>query len=118
LPARRSVAESDAYRQRVGAERAAVYLASVAGAEQASVFDTLTGQGWLVGGLYWLGRAYSQVAAGEASVEEALDAAQKTAEAYRACVVERDAVSREKEWQACLLEVDPSIPAFLFNQGG
>ena len=117
LPARRSVAESDAYRQQVGAERAAVYLASVTGAERASVFDILTGQGWLSGGIYWLGRAYDQVAAGEASIEEALDAAQKMADDYRACVILKDAVSNDEEWQACLLEVDPSLPAFLFNQG-
>ena len=116
LPARRSVAESDAYRQQVGDERAAVYLASVAGAEHASVFDSLTGQGWLVGGMYWLGRAYSQVVAGEASVEEALNAAQRISDDYRACVVVNDAVSDPKEWRACLLEVDPTLPAFLFGQ--
>jgi multiple sugar transport system substrate-binding protein len=116
LPARRSVAESDAYRQQVGAERAAVYLASVAGAERPSVFDVLTGQGWLAGGMYWLGRAYSQVADGEASVEEALNAAQTMFDDYRACVVVKDAVSKQDEWQACLLEVDPTLPAFLFGQ--
>jgi len=115
LPARRSVAESDAYRQRVGAERATVYQASVAGAEGAS--DIFAGESWMgTAGVLWLGRAYDQVANGEASVEEALNAAQKMADDYRACVVVKDAVSDQDEWQACLLEVDPSIPAFLFNQ--
>jgi multiple sugar transport system substrate-binding protein len=118
LPARRSVAESDTYRQQVGAERAAVYLASIADSEHASVFDTMTGQGWLSGGIYWLGRAYSQAAAGDASIEGALDDAQKIAENYRACVIAKDAVSNQEDWQACLLEVDPTLPAFLFNQGG
>ena len=116
LPAHRSVAESDAYRQQVGAERAAVYQASVAGAEHASVFDILTGQGWLSGGLYWLGRAYSQIVAGEAGVEEALNAAQRISDDYRACVVAQDAITDQDEWQACLLEVDPTLPAFLFGQ--
>ena len=116
LPARRSVAESDAYRQQVGDERAVVYLASVAGAEHASVFDILTGQGWLTGGMYWLGRAYSQVAAGETSVEEALNAAQRMFDDYRACVVVNDAISDQDEWTACLLEADPTLPAFLFGQ--
>lgn len=116
LPARRSVAESDAYRQQVGAERAAVYRASVAGAEHASVFDILTGQGWLSGGMYWLGRAYSQVVAGEASVEEALNAAQRMFDDYRACVVVNDAISDQDKWRACLLEVDSTWPAFLFGQ--
>jgi multiple sugar transport system substrate-binding protein len=117
LPARRSVAESGAYRQQMGDERAAVYQASVAGAEHPSVFDILTGQGWLSGGMYWLGRAYSQVVADEASVEEALDAAQKMSEDYHACVVLNDAISDEQAWQACMQEVDPTLPGFLFSQG-
>ena len=116
MPARRSIAESDAYRQQVGAEWAAVYQASVTGAEHASVFDILTGQGWLSGGMYWLGRAYSQVVAGEASVEEALNDAQRISDDYRACVVLNDAISDPDKWQACLLEADPSLPAFLFGQ--
>jgi multiple sugar transport system substrate-binding protein len=117
LPARRSVAETEAFREQVGDERAAVYLASVAGAERASVFDTLTGEAWLAGGIYWLGRAYDQVVNEQASVEAALDAAQKMAEDYRACVIVDDAISDEAAWQACMQEVDPSLPAFLFNQG-
>jgi ABC-type glycerol-3-phosphate transport system substrate-binding protein len=118
FPSRRSVAESDAYRQEVGAERAAVYEASVAGAERASVFDILTGQGWLSGGLYWLGRAYDQAVKGEASVEEALNAAQRISDDYRACVVVKDAIANQKEWMACMQEVDPTLPAVLFGQGG
>jgi multiple sugar transport system substrate-binding protein len=117
LPARRSVAETDGYREQVGDERADVYLASVAGAERASVFDTLTGEAWLAGGIYWLGRAYDQVVNEQASVEAALDAAQNMAEDYRACVIVDDAISDEAAWQACMQEVDPSLPAFLFNQG-
>jgi hypothetical protein len=66
--------------------------------------------------VYWLGRAYSQVVDGEASVEEALNAAQRMFDDYRACVIVKDAVSDQDEWQACLLEVDPSLPAFLFGQ--
>ncbi len=118
FPSRLSVAESDAFRQQVGAERAEVYHASIAGAERASVFDILTGQGWLSGGLYWLGRAYSQAVEGEASVEEALNAAQKMSEDYRACVVVEEAIADQKKWLACMQEVDPTLPAFLFNQGG
>ncbi len=66
---------------------------------------------------YWLGRAYSQVVAGEASVEEALNAAQRISDDYRACVVVKDAISDQNEWQACMQEVDPTLPSFLFSQG-
>jgi hypothetical protein len=66
--------------------------------------------------MYWLGRAYSQAVADETSVEEALDVAQKMFDDYQACVALSDAVSNQDQWQACMLEVDPSIPAFLFNQ--
>ena len=116
LPARRSVAESSAYRQRVGAERAATYQASVAGAEQSSVFDTFAGESWLAGGIVWLGRAYDRVVDGETSVEEALKAVQRLADDYRACVIARDAFSDQEEWQSCMQEVDPTLPDFLFNQ--
>jgi multiple sugar transport system substrate-binding protein len=118
LPARRSVAESDAYRQRVGAERAAAYQASVIGTEQASGFDIFSGQSWLGGGVIWLGRAYDQVVNDEASPEEALNAAQRLADDYRACIVAKDAFSDQEAWQACMLEVDSSLPDFLFNQSG
>jgi multiple sugar transport system substrate-binding protein len=117
LPARRSVAESDAYRQRVGAEQAAVYQACVAGAGRASGFDLFAGEEWLSGGILWLGRAYDQVVNGEASVEEALNAAQKMADDYRACVITKDAFSDGEAQQACMQEVDPTLPDLLFNQG-
>jgi ABC-type glycerol-3-phosphate transport system substrate-binding protein len=116
LPARRSVAESEEYEQQVGQEWAEVYRASVAGAESASVFDVLTGEAWLAGGIYWLGRAYEQVVNDQVSVEAALDAAQEMADDYRACVVAGDAVDDEQGWQACMQEVDPSLPSYLFSQ--
>jgi multiple sugar transport system substrate-binding protein len=116
LPARRSVAESEAFVQQVGQEWAEVYKASVAGAKHASVFDTLTGEAWLSGGIYWMGRAYEQVVNEQVSVEAALDAAQQMSDDYRACVVLNDAVNDEKAWQMCMQEVDPSLPSYLFSQ--
>ena len=113
LPARRSVAESEAYRQGVGDERAAAYLAGMAGDE--SPWLRFSDDGWLWGASYWLFRAYGQVLAGEADVEEALDAAQKMADGYRACVIAREAFFDQAQWQACLKETDPALPQFLFG---
>jgi ABC-type glycerol-3-phosphate transport system substrate-binding protein len=117
LPARRSVAESDAYRQRIGAERAAAYQASVDGLVKSSQFDIFAGESWLGGGILWLGRAYDQAVNEDVSVEEALDAVQQLADDYRACVIANGDFSDQEAWQDCMLEVDPSLPAFLFNQG-
>jgi ABC-type glycerol-3-phosphate transport system substrate-binding protein len=109
LPVRRSVAESEAYRQWVGAERAAAYLASVAGPEQASASQLFAEEAWLREAMHWLYRAYDQVLGGEVSVEAALATAQKLADDYRACVVARDAFSNREGWQACLRETDPDL---------
>jgi ABC-type glycerol-3-phosphate transport system substrate-binding protein len=116
LPSRRSVAESDAYDQRVGAEKAAVYRASAEGAKGATG-DVFEGETWMgTAGSIWLGRAYDQVVNEGASVEEALNAAQKMAEDFRACVIVNDAMSDQEAWQACIKEVDPSVPDFLLGQ--
>jgi multiple sugar transport system substrate-binding protein len=117
LPARRSVAESNEYRQQVGAGRADAYLATVADAEQPSAFEQFSEEEWLGGGIYWLGQAYSQVVEGKASPEEALDAAQKLADDYRACVIAAGDFGQET-WQACAKEIDPTLPDLLFGTGG
>ena len=117
LPARRSVAESNAYRQQVGASRADAYLASVGEGEVPSTFQIFSDEPWLNGALYWLGQAYDQVLTGEATLEEALDTVQALADDYRACVVAADDFST-KSWEGCLKEVDPSLPGFLFTTGG
>ena len=114
LPARRSVAESDAYRQQVGAERADAYLASVGQGEELSAFQIFSEEEWLGGALFWLGQAYGDVIDGEASVEEALDTAQKMADDYRACVVAAGDFG-QKTWQACVKEIDPTLPDYLFG---
>jgi multiple sugar transport system substrate-binding protein len=116
LPARRSVAESDAYRQQVGAERATAYLASVAEADLPSLYSWFTEKAaWLGGTTVWLSQAYGRVLEGDASVEEALAAAQKLADDFRACIITRDAFSDQEEWQACMKETDPSLPDFMFG---
>ncbi len=114
LPARRSVAESDAYRQQVGAERADAYLASVGEGEEPSTFQIFSEEGWLGGALFWLGQAYGDVIDGEASVEEALDTAQRMADDYRACVAAAGDYGQQT-WQACVKEIDPTLPDYLFG---
>jgi multiple sugar transport system substrate-binding protein len=116
LPARRSVAESEAFRQQVGAERAEAYVASISESEEQSAFQILTDEEWLGGAIYWYGQAFGQIVDGEATVEEALDMAQQLAEDYRACVIAGDDFG-QAAWQACVQEVDPTLPGFLFATG-
>jgi ABC-type glycerol-3-phosphate transport system substrate-binding protein len=111
LPARRSVAESETYRQRVGEERATAYRASVVGLK--CPFHLSSEAGWLRGASYWLFQAYGQVLKGQTSVEAALSDAQRKADDYRTCVMARKAY--HKGWQMCLEEVDPTLPDFLFE---
>jgi multiple sugar transport system substrate-binding protein len=116
LPARRTVAESNEYRDQVGADRAEAYLASVGDGDQPSAFQIFSDEEWLGGGLFWLGQAYGQVVDGEASAQEALDAAQDMADDYRACVVAAGDFGQET-WQGCVQEIDPTLPSFLFGTG-
>ncbi|RMF26489.1 MAG: hypothetical protein D6759_19605, partial [Chloroflexi bacterium] len=115
FPARRSVAESASYRRQVGEERAAAYRASVVGLEQP--FLLFAQEPWLTGATYWLFRAYGQVVRGEADPAEALAAAQRLADTYRACVLAREAFFDQTGWEACLRETDPSLPDFLTGGG-
>lgn len=117
LPARRSVAESNEYREQVGADRADAYLASVGNGELPSAFQIFSDEDWLGMGLIWLGQAYGQVIDGEASVEEALATAQQVASDYRACLIAADDFGADSQEQ-CAKEVDPTLPDFLFGMGG
>jgi hypothetical protein len=101
------VAESDAYRRLAGDERAGAYLASLEGGEDSVL--VVTGEAWLGAAFQWLYRAYGQVLLGESGAGQALQAAQRLADDYRACVVERDAAARREAWQACLAETDPGL---------
>jgi ABC-type glycerol-3-phosphate transport system substrate-binding protein len=108
-PARRSVVQSEAFHQRVGAARAAAYEASLEGHLGIS-FQSFRDQDWLLAGyVVWLTRAYGQVCEGQASVEHALDLAQRAFDEYRACVIVRDALADEEKWQPCLIETDSSL---------
>ena len=117
LPARRSVAESDAYRALAGAERAEAYMASVSGAEKPSALQAVAQEDWLGAPFVWVYQAYGKVVRDEAPAGEALDEAQKMAEEYRACVLGASDFS-QATWEGCLKETDPSLPGFLFSASG
>jgi ABC-type glycerol-3-phosphate transport system substrate-binding protein len=113
LPARQSVAESAAYRQQVGAERAEAYLASVSGGSQASFFQRLSDEGtWLMFASIWLSDAYDRIIGGEMSVEESLNTAQEMVDAYRDCVIVNDAFQDPDAQRECATEAGGSVPGF------
>jgi hypothetical protein len=56
--------------------------------------------------MMWLSRAYAQTVTGEASVEQALESAQRTFDDYRACILTQGAVAEVDVW-ACMCEADP-----------
>jgi multiple sugar transport system substrate-binding protein len=111
LPARRSVAESAAYRQQVGAEQADAYLASVSSGSRASFFQRISDEGnWLGFASFWLSDAYDRVVNGEMTVEESLDAAQESVDVYRTCVIAQDAFQDPEAMMQCLSESGASAP--------
>lgn len=113
VPARRSVVQSEAYRRLVGEEQAAVYEASVAGADRAPSFHFIADQPWWGISLFWLALAHEQVVAGKATVEEALAAAQQTFDDYRACIIACDATFDKEGQKACMEKVDPTLANLL-----
>ncbi|MBK8902934.1 MAG: extracellular solute-binding protein [Anaerolineaceae bacterium] len=118
VPARRSVAESAAFSQRIGEERAAAYLASIESAtDESTAFRLFVGdENWMVEAIYWLGRAYAQITAGELTVEEALNEAQITFDAYRNCMIANNGFMNVEVRNACVQEADPLLPAFLLER--
>lgn len=107
LPARRTVATSDAFRQRVGAAQADAYLAAVTNRERPSTLVRLAGQDWLAPYLAWFEEAYQRIIKEEAPADAALAEAQKKADAYRRCVITTDASRASAGYQVCFRKVDP-----------
>lgn len=117
IPARRSLAESEAYRNQVGEERAAAYLAGMAGTNPSTATSFYSDAvPWLHPAGDWLTIAYGQAARGELPVAEALEAAQAKADQFRACLVDNNAFY-DAQWQGCLAEVDEALADFYRSQG-
>ena len=117
FPARHSVAESNEYRDRVGAELADAYMAGVADSGQPSDHQIYAEEEWMGGALVWFTQAYGKVLDGKASVEDALEEAQQLSQDYRACVIAAGDFDQET-WVSCAKRVDPTLPDFLFPAGG
>jgi multiple sugar transport system substrate-binding protein len=116
LPARKSVATSEAYTQKVGTERAAAYQASLGEGGTSSVYEFFSGKNsWLGYTIFWLSKAYGEIVDGTAPADKALADSQKLADDYRACVVQNDAQSDVKQQRQCLKQVDPTIPDLLIG---
>jgi multiple sugar transport system substrate-binding protein len=111
LPARRSVAESAAYREQVGAEQAEAYVASVSSGSRASFFQRISNDAnWLGFASFWLTDAYNRVINDEMTVEESLSAAQESVDAYRDCVITNNALQDPEAMRECLSESGANAP--------
>jgi ABC-type glycerol-3-phosphate transport system substrate-binding protein len=106
LPARISTAESDAYTQRVGVEKARMMIDSVRNSTAAlDLALTSNENNWLSPALsIGLQTAYTDIIDGEATVEEALQAAQEKADNYRQCIIDNDLVGTDdyQEFESCM----------------
>ncbi len=112
LPARHSIATSEAYCQQVGDEWATVYLTSVESSQRPSIFQRIAGQEWLGAYLIWLEQGYRQIVEEGMSPAQALAAAQEKADDYHACIVANKSLSGYQGYRACMGQVDPaySVP--------
>jgi multiple sugar transport system substrate-binding protein len=117
IPAKISVADSDAYTQVVGAELAAANRASVAGLSGASTELRLSASAsWLSTGFFWWqAYAYDQILQNGVPVEEALADVQAKADLYRECVITNNAQEDPNGQSRCLGQVDETVPDFFIE---
>ncbi|MCP5098258.1 MAG: extracellular solute-binding protein [Chloroflexi bacterium] len=113
VPARQSIAESAAYRQKVGEERVAAYLASLSRITTSSPSIRDADYWWMSPFDFWLARAHDQITLNNISVEDAMATAQQTFDTYRACVIEKNAFDSRKLLNQCAITVDPTLSGFL-----
>ncbi|MCK5921768.1 MAG: extracellular solute-binding protein, partial [Methylococcales bacterium] len=106
VPARRTVAEADAYGQAVGSERAAVNIKFVDSLPALTTHEYTWWDPFI--GLYFLDEAYKQLIFDNVPVESVLSEAQAKADSYRNCVIDRDAFTDAEGQQACMSEILPS----------
>jgi multiple sugar transport system substrate-binding protein len=113
IPAQPHVAESAAYAQAVGEEKAAANLASIENVTGPSASLRLsTDASWLsLGHFWWQSYAYDQILTAGIPVEEALTAVQAKADAYRDCIIDRNGLEDQNIQRTCLGEVDDTVPA-------
>lgn len=109
VPGRISTASSSAYTQQVGAEKAAASMHSLQSGGRTSdlgrIYQTV---GWLNPPTIWLQQAFDQAMAGEATIEDGLQAAQEKANLYRQCIIENEYFGDDYlQWEECMKVADP-----------
>lgn len=113
LPARRSIAESEAFRQQVGEELADAYQFAMAHgqdlATQQADKDSQIGLS-----RYWFYAAYDRIIAGE-ETETTLAWAQDMAEAFSVCLASREDTESQELLKTCVTEADPDFPVEIFG---
>ena len=113
LPARRSIAESEAFRQQVGEELADAYQFAMAHSQdlatQQADEDSRIGLS-----RYWFYAAYDRIIAGE-ETETTLAWAQDMAEAFSVCLASREDPESQELLKTCVTEVDPDFPVEIFG---
>jgi multiple sugar transport system substrate-binding protein len=115
LPPRRSVAESEAFRQQVGEEIADVYQFAISHSQELAASPT-DERSRIGTSTYWLYTAYDRILAGE-DAETALAWAQDMAEAFGACLASREDLEGQESIKTCATQVDPEFPVWVFGQG-
>jgi multiple sugar transport system substrate-binding protein len=108
-PVRRSLAESAAFQQKVGANVAAAYLDALQASDPALVLGAQPS--WMGIANHWFRQAYDAVLDGTDAVQ-ALGEAQQKAEAYVACLAVAEGFDDAAVSQACAREVDPEYPDY------
>lgn len=114
MPGRISTAASPEFAQRLGAEKAAALVESLQQNTQGSSMNRLYNQtGWLGPTTFWFQKAYDNVVAGEATVEEALANAQALSDEYRQCIIDNDYFGNDyQKWEECLKQADPDYGTY------
>ncbi len=106
LPSRRSVAISDAYRQRVGMDVVDVYVRSVENIQNQSVLYILVQRPELAPYLQFLEQAYRSIVEGQETPESAMMIAQRQADSYWACLAAAE-TGTLGEGQNCVERMEP-----------
>lgn len=96
--------QSAAYREQVGEEQSAIYDQLLEDYEFTTEAQVLAQHPWLEGAKPLLERAYAQMLAGESSAETVLTQAQQQANAYRSCIIAKNAFAQPDIWPTCLPE--------------
>jgi multiple sugar transport system substrate-binding protein len=108
VPVHLATAESAAFVDHVGAQKASLLLAAAAGGqEQAAWFGQF--EPWLDPAMIWLSTATARAARGEIDVDSALANADDKFTRYRTCVIDQQSFEDQAEWRACALDVDPDL---------